>query len=69
MTNMMTIVVWKWPPVLSMCSRVWNVEDGEGGWVMSQARMLASVPDLLVPAVRHVTRHGALCVLSFVACV
>lgn len=31
----------------------------EGGWVMSQAHMLASVPDLLVSPVRHVTQQGA----------
>lgn len=24
-------LVWKWPPVLSMCSRVWIVQDGEEG--------------------------------------
>ena len=30
-----------------------------GGWVMSQAHMLASVPDLLVFPVRHVTQQGA----------
>lgn len=32
------------------------------GWIMSQAHMLASVPDLLVSPVRHVTQHGAVCV-------
>lgn len=31
------------------------------GWIMSQAHMLASVPDLLVSPVRHVTQHGAVC--------
>lgn len=44
-----------------------------GGWgggcvcVMSQAHMLASVPDLLVSPVRHVTQQGAAC--SPVCCV
>lgn len=42
-----------------MCSRVWSVEDGGEGWVMSQAHMFASVPDLLVSPVRHVTQQGA----------
>lgn len=60
------IVVWKWSPVLSMCSRVWRVEkgrveDGGAGWVMSHTHMLASVPDLLVSPVRHVTQQGAVC--------
>lgn len=37
------------------------VEGGgwRGGCVMSQAHMLASVPDLLVSPVRHVTQQGA----------
>lgn len=52
-------LVWKWPPVLSMCSRVWSVQDGGGGKVMSQAHMLASVPDLLVSPVRHLAQQGA----------
>lgn len=30
-----------------------------GGWLMSQAHMLASVPDLLVSPVRHLTQQGA----------
>ena len=45
------------------------VEDGGGGRVMSQAHMLASVPDLLVSPVRHVTQHGAVCVCVCSVCV
>lgn len=35
---------------------------------MSQAHMLASVPDLLVSPVRHVTQHGAVCVCAMKPC-
>lgn len=31
------------------------------GWIMSQAHMLASVPDLLVSPIRHVTQHRTVC--------
>lgn len=40
-----------------------------GGWVMSQAHMLASVPDLLVSPVRHVTQQGAVCASVCCVCV
>lgn len=39
------------------------------GWIMSQAHMLASVPDLLVSPVRHVTQHGAACAPGCCVCV
>lgn len=40
-----------------------------GGWVMSQAHMLASVPDLLVSPVRHVTQCGVCAYASECVCV
>lgn len=43
-----------------------------GGWLMSQAHMLASVPDLLVSPVRHYTTRSCVCswlLLCVVVCV
>lgn len=66
LTNMMPIVG-EVPTGVEMAASTKHVqpcvESGGwgGGWVMSQAHMLASVPDLLVSPVRHVTQHGALC--------
>lgn len=74
MTNM-TTVVGEVPTGVELAASPEHVQPcmecggWGGGWVMSQAHMLASVPDLLVSPVRHVTQHGAVCAPRCCYCV